>query len=478
VTPIEEMLAIPTEAETAPPAEATAARLDLAYRPEEPGRFFSELVPRSRLHGDGGGLRPLALPLHAAGFPPEVVAGLGSALGARLVPTIGTTPGKATDPAPPPPVPGSAIGIQLMRGDLDLTAIGTVTSVDGDRVLAFGHPFLNIGPTALPMTAARVHLVVPSVHSSFKVASPTGTIGTALQDRSSGVMGRLGPAPRMVPVRVELAAPDAAHRSFHFDLVDDPLLTPVLLNYAVLSILSSAEKSLGSMSLRLREGSSIQLRDHAPVELDNFYSGDFAAPFASGLSSYILFLLMNNEFLAPRVEGVNLLVDYLDERRSARIDEVWANRDRVRAGDTVTLHVTVRPFRGEPVQKEIELTLPRETPEGRLLVRVGDGLTFARLETEGEPTGTPPRDFDQLVWLINQIRSFDRIYANVSIVDEGLMVGGANLSNLPPSKAQVLLMPQAGGNFVRVRQRGLLEESIETGFGVTGYRKLFLEVVT
>jgi hypothetical protein len=38
-------------------------------------------------------------------------------------------------------------------------------------------------------------------------------------------------------------------------------------------------------------------------------------------------------------------------------------------------------------------------------------------------------------------------------------------------------MPQAGGNFVRVRQRSLLEVSIETGFGVTGYRKLFLEVV-
>jgi hypothetical protein len=88
-----------------------------------------------------------------------------------------------------------------------------------------------------------------------------------------------------------------------------------------------------------------------------------------------------------------------------------------------------------------------------------------------------PRTFDQLIWLINQIRAFNRVYANVSILDEGVVVGGLPLPNLPPSIAQVMLMPQAGGSFARLRQRGLLEESVETDLAVTGYRKIALEVV-
>jgi hypothetical protein len=403
-----------------------------------------------------------------------VLAELGSLLGAGV--QAGGSPSPGTSP-PPPLVPGSAVGVQLARGDLDLTAIGTVTSVEGDRVLAFGHPFINIGSTAMPMTAAQVHLVLPAIDSSFKIASPLAEVGAIRQDRSTGILGVVGDRPALVPVRLELRSPDAEPRTFRYELVDDPLLTPVLLNYTVLSILSSAEKDLGPLTLRLRDGSSIQIKDHPAVELDNFFSGDSAAPFAAGLSAYLLYMVMNNEHLTPEVEGINVLLEAVPERRSARIEEVWADRERVRAGETVRLSVMLRPYRGQPLQKQIDLEIPKETAPGRLLVRVGDGLTFARLETKGEPVNLQPRTFDQLVWLINQIRAFNRVYANVSILDEGVVVGGLPLPNLPPSIAQVMLMPQAGGSFGRLRQRGLLEESVETDLAVTGYRKIALEVV-
>jgi hypothetical protein len=143
----------------------------------------------------------------------------------------------------------------------------------------------------------------------------------------------------------------------------------------------------------------------------------------------------------------------------------------------VELTISVRPFRGEAAPEVLALEIPRETPPGRLVVRVGDGLTLARLETEGEPTGIVPRDLDHLVWLINQLRAFNRIYAVASIVDEGMILGGLSMPNLPPSVAQVLLMPQAGGNSARRMQRGLVEESVETDWAVTGYRKIWLEVI-
>ncbi len=482
ITPIEEMERAIREGRPARGSSAAAAPapLSLLFSPERMLEFFPTLLQRSSLTGgDHGMLHAIGLPLHAMGFEPEVMADLAPALGMGLRPMSGAL-GAGTSPTPETgarPVPGSAVGVQLVGGDLNLTAIGTVTRVEGDELLAFGHPFLNIGTTAMTMTAARVHLVLPSLQSSFKLASPAGSIGVVHQDRSTGLLGTLGEPAQGLPVHLEIGGPGRPPRSFDFDMVDDPLLTPILLNYVVRNVLSSAEKDLGPMTIRLQPGSVILMEGHEPVLLENFFSGAIAAPFAAGLPAYVLYLLMNNEFVDAGVQAVNLRLDFQSERRSARLGEVWADRERVRPGETVRLHITIRPFRDEPVHAHLDLDLPPETPTGRLVVRVGDGLTLSRLETRDTPTAFMPEDFEQLIRLLNHIRAFNRVYANVSTVDEGILVGGTRLPNLPPSVAQVLLMPQASGNFVRIRQRGLLEEFLDTDYAVTGYRKIFLEVI-
>jgi hypothetical protein len=479
VTPIEEMEK--ATAEGRPPRDtAEPASLTLLFEPQHMLGFFPSLLARSRVHASpGAALRWLGIPLHAVGFEPDVMADLAPALGGTLLPMSGALGSGDATPAEPGerPVPGSAVGVQLVNGDLNLTAIGTVTRVEGDELLAFGHPFLNIGTTAMTMTAAEVHLVMPSLQSSFKLASPAGAIGTVHQDRASGLRGTLGDAAPGVPVTLEMGGPGRPPQSFAFELVDDPLLTPILLNYVVRNVISSAEKDVGPMTVTLQPGSVILMDDHEPVLLENLFSGAIAAPFAAGLPAYVLYLLMNNEFEPAGVEAVNLRLDFEGRRRSARIGDVWADRERVRAGETVRLHLTIRPFRAEPVQAELDLELPPETPPGTLVVRVGDGLTLSRLETRDEPVIFAPENLPQLIRLLNHIRSFNRVYANVSTVDEGILVGGTRLPNLPPSVAQVLLMPQAGGNFVRIRQRGLLEEFLDTEYAVTGYRKIFLEVI-
>jgi len=481
ITPIEEMEKATGEGR--PPlrssAAAASAPVSLLFSPEEMLEFFPTLLQHSSFTGGGGMLRALGLPLHSVGFEPEVMADLAPALGMGLQPMSGALGegGSATPETGPRPKAGSSVGVQLVDGDLNLTAIGTVTRVEGDELLAFGHPFLNIGTTAMTMTAARVHLVLPSVQSSFKLASPAGNIGVVHQDRSTGLLGTLGETAKTLPVHLEIGGPGRPPQSFSFNLVDDPLLTPILLNYVVRNVLSSAEKDRGPMTIRLQTGSVILMRDHEPVVLENLFSGAIAAPFAAGLPAYILYLLMNNEFEDAEVQSVNLRLDFQGERRSAHLGEVWADRERVRPGETVRLHITIKPFREEPVQAQLDLELPPETPLGRLVVRVGDGLTLSRLETRDTPVAFMPRDFPQLIRLLNQIRAFNRVYANVSTMDEGILVGGTRLPNLPPSVAQVLLMPQASGNFIRIRQRGLLEEFLVTDYAVTGYRKIFLEVI-
>ena len=100
--------------------------------------------------------------------------------------------------------PGAALGVSLIEGDLDLSVTGTVTSIDDDRVYAFGHPFYNLGPTQFPLKKAWVYSVFPSLQASWKIAATTEAVGTMDQDRTTAIAGKLGEAPRMIPFEVRL----------------------------------------------------------------------------------------------------------------------------------------------------------------------------------------------------------------------------------------------------------------------------------
>jgi hypothetical protein len=72
------------------------------------------------------------------------------------------------------------ISVQLMTGDLSISAEGTVTFVDGKRVYAFGHRFLESGSTELPFARADVIALLPAVNTSFKISTPREWVGTIL----------------------------------------------------------------------------------------------------------------------------------------------------------------------------------------------------------------------------------------------------------------------------------------------------------
>ncbi|HZI95281.1 MAG TPA: hypothetical protein VFE84_13635, partial [Patescibacteria group bacterium] len=373
---------------------------------------------------------------------------------------------------------GSAFGVTLVRGDLDVTAIGTVTWTDGDKMVGFGHPFLGMGATAMPLTRAYVYGYFSSLSSSFKLAGPLDDIGAITQDRFAAVAGRKGAAVKMVPVRVEMRRQDGTSRSFKFDIVPDPLLTPGLLNVSLLSLLSADEKEVGDITLRLREGSRIQVSGDLDVKLDNLFSGEQSALYASGTVAYMTYLLLNNEDRPAQIEGVNLLFDYSDGRRIARIEKIWLDRYTAAPGETLDLHVDLLPFRGEPMTVDLPLKIPQEAPEGRALLQVGDSLTLSRMESVAG--GAPffvPKSLEHLVWLLNHIRSNQKIYATLIRPDNGAFISGERLPNLPPSIASVLLQPRSQqDNAARIRFRAVLEADADTPHVVRGYQKAVIEI--
>src|SRR6266436_3031725 len=197
----------------------------------------------------GALLRPIATPLVMSGFEPQVGELFGSAFSSQgFVPTGGSAAGLRPGEMPfeGPLKPGDAIGVMLVNGDLQMGGTGTVTHIEDDRVYAFGHPLYNLGPTEFPMTRAYVYTVLPSLFSSMKLSSTGDVIGTFTQDRATAIAGRVGPGPRMIPVTINLTQARASTRTFHFDIVNDQMFTPLMTYAALLNTMSSYERQYGA----------------------------------------------------------------------------------------------------------------------------------------------------------------------------------------------------------------------------------------
>ncbi|NNL65495.1 MAG: hypothetical protein HKP30_04575 [Myxococcales bacterium] len=474
ITPIEEMLEL--RRLRSPAAERAADfRLDRGWRralfdATALGDAWTEQLQRLGAAPRGTWKQPLGI----GGFGAGGVARIRTRLDAAGIPSVQASASGATAEVAPPLEAGSAIGVKLVRGDVEVSATGTATWVEGDELLAFGHPLFGLGPLDVPLTAARVEALLPSLHQSSRVAVPLAEVGALREDRTAGIYGRLGGRPQMIPVRVQLDG-GAPNRSFSFDVADDPLLAPVLLYLSLVGILDSAERTAGQVTLRLASGSVIKLEDGRDVQLDNVFAGTQAATFATGLPAYVLHLLMNNAWSPPRIVGVNILLEYAEQPRTVRLVRAVADRYRVTPGETVELEITLEPFRGPRRRLRASVRVPDGQPPGSWTLLVAGPAIVQRDEMAEEPV--LPRDLDQLVGLINRLRRNDRVYIVAREPDTGWIIDGTRLANLPPSVAAVLGRPGGRGSRLTLPFRHAVEESLAAGDVVEGSVRIELEVL-
>lgn len=473
ITPIHEMLAIQRmdgpalrRGGLARPSDLTRLHAPEGWRDFFVSRFGELLQPAAAA--------PLAVPLAISGVRADQLRAMWpEAVRSGLLP-LQSGGATARPETSPPLAPGSAMGLKLVRGDVDITATGTVTWVDDGQVLALGHPLFGLGSVDLPLTGARVQALLPSLGQSARLASPLSEVGALRQDRAAGVLGQLGADPRMIPVRLRLSSA-TGERTFAFDIADDVLLAPLLLYVSLNGILGSTERVFGSATMRLEPGSAIHLDTGRNVELDNVFAGSSAFTYATGLPAYVLHLLMNNAWTEPRIAGVNLLMSYEAEPRSARIRRVSVDRFRVAPGDEVAVGVVIAPYRGPDRLLKHRFTVPPDCPPGQLVLDVTSAIDLTRNHEPDE--SVLPRSLDQLVWLINQLRRHDQLYFIASVADDGVMIDGVRLPSLPPSVARVLSRPRSEGNFIALPRRSLLEEALNVGESLEGFARVELDVI-
>jgi hypothetical protein len=328
-------------------------------------------------------------------------------------------------------VPGASINAEMVRGDISVSANGTVTHVDGDRVYAFGHPFQSTGPVDMPMSLAEVLAVVPTRTVSFKVAVPSDLVGRFQQDRSTGVMGSVGTLPEMIPVTVDLVTSRGVRERYEYEIIEDRMMTPLMMNLTLFELILATERSLGDLTLEI--AGEVHLRNGQTVSLHAAYAGELnsQALTATSTSAPITYLIASG-FDELAIESIDIELRSSDTRRLARLDAVRVDRGEVRAGEMVTLEAVLRTVDGGEIIQAYPFRVPAGTPPGTLQLVVGDGVSVSSSDLRRSP-GAPPRSVAQIVGDLNSLRRMDRLYLRLLSPSPGAVVRGQELPSLPPS---------------------------------------------
>jgi hypothetical protein len=485
ITPIGDMLeaagsAAPRPARLRPvegPAALDPAAVAAALRKPAPAvlpaPIAAEGLPPSLA---GAGLSPLALPLVFSGFETATfdwARDLFSSLG--FAPVAGGG-GTGESPGPMPALsPGSAIGVSLVEGDLDLSVTGTLTHIEGDRVYAFGHPFYNLGPTRFPLKKAWVYSVFPSLQVSWKIAAAFDPVGTMDQDRTTTVSGLLGEPPRMIPVGVRLRSPRAPERTFRFRVVEDDLFTPLLAYVSLLSVLQGHERAVGASTLRL--DARIALGGGRTVRLLDVVAADQPAPRAAGVVAGPLALLFGNDFEKVTVDGLDVEVEAVEALETATIERAWVDRPLpLRPGTVVPVRVQLRTRHGPTVLETLHVEIPPSAPQGRYTLLVADAATMDALEQRERRQPLVPRDMDQLLRVLDRLRTGSHVYARLTRPGGGAVVAGEYLPALPGSVLAVLGTADQGTSVVPLPASEVWAGSLATDRAVSGWRQIHVPV--
>jgi len=428
---------------------------------------------------NGQVLMPIATPLSITGVSPEVVARF-----APLFQSWGFTPvagvssaARITDLKKADAntlKPGSTIVVPLVRGDFSVAAAGTVTYRDGNKIYAFGHPFLSLGVSELPMHEGEVVTVMSSQATSFKLSFPTEMVGTIRGDRSTGIFGELGAAPRMIPVVINMKTSLGKEQSYNFEVVADRFLTPILMQMTLISTLTSTERTIGDSTLQLR--GSLKLKGQPEVNFENRLSVTMNAPLAAAFAvSKPVSALFNSGFSDLQFEKMTLDITSRDARSTGQLDRLWVNRTDVKPGEKIELHAFARTDSGSEYVERIQVEIPADAPLGALQIVVGDGAAIQATEPR---TGISPKSLGQLVRELNKIRKADRLYVKMARSDSGAIINNEELPSLPPSVLATLGSERTVGGYSLIRSATIYEKELPPAeFVISGQRTLTVNVV-
>ncbi len=454
ITPAELMLEIADLDQSRPADARTPDKVAARTQAAVPGDLLAQAVAAGALSNaprPAPIMVPIETPLMFSGFHENVLRDFGPVFEQLGITAVqGGSASSTTYTAKPVAGwqtslrPGDPVAGVLVSGDMSVTGLGTVTYNDGQRVLAFGHPFFNLGPVNMPMSEGEVIMTLASQYQPNKFANATEIVGALHQDRHSGIMGVLGEESDMIPVTVAVRSfgENNALRSqkdLRFNVFVQQKWTPYLMMLTLFNSLSDLNEFKDEATYRLT--GDVELNGGQNLSLSTMQaSGEMPMPAPMLLAGWWgdkFNRLYLNAVNPPSVKRVAVTVDLLPERRVASIENAWLSAPDAHPGDDVAVKVFLRPYRGESLERDFTLKIPAGLAKGEHKIVLSDADTINRMQTVAGMVnhyiGLP-----QTVSLINQERSNNKLYVSLLEASPTAYYDDKTLPSLPASVLNVM----------------------------------------
>ncbi len=278
---------------------------------------------------------------------------------------------------------GSAIGIQLARGDVNIISIGTVTYREGDKVLALGHPFLKKGEVSFLLSEVYIYHSFPNMVMPFKLGAPLNLVGKIVQDREVGILGILNSYPRIIPLKIQVTNinTELSYQTGVQIINDYDLLESLVSNITVQAIDNALDRiGLGTAQVEIEIKSEKEGQELFRKNM--YYSSDDIAIQVITEIPEIIDLIVNNYFEMVNLTEINIDIKIDNKKKIGKIEEIVLEDSSIKPGDYLEAIIKIRPFRGDLIEKTMTIQIPSDTLPGEALLMVNGGGELGNQQEE------------------------------------------------------------------------------------------------
>tara|TARA_Y100000588_G_scaffold308305_2_gene332801 strand:- start:6137 stop:7891 length:1755 start_codon:yes stop_codon:yes gene_type:complete len=392
-----------------------------------------ELTSRDRLGEYKSVLKPLPAPLIAAGISDQTLQAFQEEFDKLGIQVMNGPGGSSMKELTGSIEAGSAVSAILMQGDFNFGATGTVTHIEGDQLLAFGHPFFQWGNVEMPLAQAEILTIVRSLPASFKLSNTGGMVGRVYQDRLTGIAAEIGQVSPMTDYSVSVEYPNFDDKNYSAKIFRHPRLSPVIGAMATMEALRGVLEYSEEQTLRVK--TRVKIEGYEPIEVTDVFAGTGVESASAFQQMAIHQLISDNTFDSPPIESMEVEVEASPVTEIIYLEAVYLHQDTALAGETVNLTLQMKNHQGKRFSKEVAFKLPEEVRKERVELLVADALAVDKVEFEGFYTAS---NFEHILERIADLKSRDHIYVCLLRRSPGISLEGQHLAGLPPSTLTLL----------------------------------------
>jgi hypothetical protein len=174
------------------------------------------------------------------------------------------------------------------------------------------------------------------------------------------------------------------------------------------------------------------------------------------------------------VEKIALTIDASERQRTARIERVWLDTTRPRAGHQTIVHVALRSVSGDEIVRQVPIEIPGNLT-GSLQLTVADAARTSA-DDRRDTRGADLNRVSQMLRTFNRARRNNRVYLRLTSNDPGAVVNGEPMAGLPPSVLSVIEADRNSGTVSALRSMTRGEWEIALDVAVSGSRQLTLSL--